>query len=177
MSNSTKGKRLLKIEALPCVNGHLPKVKMINNNSYLMVCQKPQCNCPGPKGMTPQKSYREALLEWNKFTPVHTIDDLYHPTVRVKGLPLKAARLNLTVEWMFINKFLSSFSRDDLMADDREVFIVREKWLELLRHQLSLLEAARANKTHKPKVTNLPEKARQKQCRATPGPIPSKACG
>jgi len=143
--DSPKGEKLMNIQARPCANGHLPKVQILGQNSYVMVCQKPRCACPGQGKMKAQNSYLEAVLEWNKFTPVARTRDLYHPTVRVTGLPLKEVRLNLTVEWMFINKFLASFSRDDLTADDREVFILREKWLELLRHQLNLLEGAGKN--------------------------------
>ncbi|WP_281561154.1 hypothetical protein [Thalassomonas sp. RHCl1] len=172
---SAKGKRLMSIEALPCVFGHLPKVKVLSKHSYVMVCQQVQCNCPGNSGVTAQKSYREAVLEWNKFTPVYSTRDLFHPTVRVKGLPLKEVRLNLQVEWMFINKFLASFSRDDLMADDREVFIIREKWLALLRHQLYLLEAAGAVTKHPAKASAPVKQTRQQQSRPMVGPLLSKA--
>ncbi|WDE05504.1 hypothetical protein SG34_029960 [Thalassomonas viridans] len=149
--DSPKGERLLKVEPLPCVNGHLPKLTMFNKNSYVMVCQKSGCNCPANTGNKPQNSYAKAVLEWNKFTSIYSTADLYHPTVRVKDLPLKEVRLNLTVEGMFINKFLASFSRDDLDPDDREIFVIREKWLEVLKYQLCLLEAGEntALPTHK----------------------------
>ncbi|WDE12020.1 hypothetical protein [Thalassomonas haliotis] len=172
---SAKGKRLMRVEASPCVFGHLPKVKVLSKHSYVMVCQQVQCNCPGQSGVTAQKSYAEAILEWNKFTPVYSTRDLFHPTVRVKGLPLKEVRLNLQVEWMFINKFLASFSRDDLMADDREVFIIREKWLALLRHQLHLLEAAGAATSPPARVKTLAKQTGQEHSRPMVGPLLSKA--
>ncbi|WDE11756.1 hypothetical protein [Thalassomonas haliotis] len=167
----------MRISALPCINGHLPKVNMLGKSSYVMVCQKSGCNCLGQAGMKPQKSYHEAILEWNKFTPVHTTVDLYHPTVRVKGLPLREAWLNLTVERMFIDKFLTFFSCDDLMADDREVFIIRQKWLELLSHQLNLLADTEAVKNHQVKVKKLSRQARQKQCKKVSGQMLNKAFG
>lgn len=165
----------MSVAASACVFGHWPKVKVLNKHSYVMVCQQVQCNCPGQSGVTPQKSHAEAILEWNKFSPVYSTRDLFHPTVRVKGLPLKEVRLSLQVEWMFINKFLASFSRDDLMADDREVFIIREKWLALLRHQLHVLEAAEAASKHTVKVKTSAEHAGQQPSRPMIGPLLSKA--
>ncbi|WDE12728.1 hypothetical protein [Thalassomonas haliotis] len=138
--DSFKGKKLSTVKARPCSRGYLPRIEKLGQAQYLPVCQSRHCRCPKQPETSSQPSHDLALLEWNKYRRIRSNKDLFHPTVRVKQLPLKEIKLNLSVEQMYIDRFLAKFNRDQLMVDDRRIFVLREKWLEVVRYQLNTLE-------------------------------------
>jgi len=142
--NSNKGQKLATIKARPCSCGSLPRISLCGPpGEYLPVCENKHCRCPGRDKITSQPSHELALLEWNKYRHIRSGNDLFHPTIKVNRLPLRDIKLNLAVEQMYIDKFLAKFTRSQLEADDRKIFVLREKWLEVVKYQLSLLEARR----------------------------------
>ncbi|WP_281556023.1 hypothetical protein [Thalassomonas sp. RHCl1] len=138
--DSFKGKKLSTIKPRPCCRGYFPRIKKLGRAQYLPVCQSRHCRCPKQVETSSQPSHDLALLEWNKYRRIRSNEELFHPTVRVNRLPLKDIKLNLAVEQMYIDKFLAKFSREQLMADDRRIFVLREKWLEVVKYQLHALE-------------------------------------
>ena len=140
LANSPKGQKLTAIKVWPCSQGNFPRVNLVGPGQYLPVCENKHCLCPNQKKITSQPSHELALLEWNKYRTIGSSDDLFHPTVKVSQLPLKEIKLNLAVEQMYLDKFLAKFSRCQLAKGDRRVFVLREKWLEVVRFQLQSLE-------------------------------------
>ena len=136
---SLKGQSITIIKAMPCTGGYFPRVDILAPQEYLPVCENKHCRCSNTAKFTREQSFDEAILEWNKYRYISSSKDLYHPTVKVNHLPLKEIKLNLAVEQMFIDGFLAKFSRNHLTADDRWVFILREKWLDVLQYQLNNL--------------------------------------
>lgn len=138
--DSYKGKKLSTVKASPCSRGYLPRIEKLGQAQYLPICQSRHCRCPKQPETSSQPSHDLALLEWNKYRRIRSNKDVFHPTVRVNQLPLKEIKLNLAVEQMYIDKFLAKFTREQLMVDDRRIFVLREKWLEVVRYQLHVLE-------------------------------------
>ncbi|WDE06285.1 hypothetical protein SG34_005000 [Thalassomonas viridans] len=137
---SQKGIKITTIKARACPRGCLPRIKTLGSRRYLPVCQNRRCRCPHRTKMLSQPSQEQALLEWNKYRPIRSSDDLFHPTVKVNHLPLREIKLNLSVEQMYIDRFLAKFNRGHLTEEDRKVFVLREKWLEVVKYQLNKLE-------------------------------------